>query len=136
MAMGQIVTRHYAGDGGLGDRIYERLRSLGFVEGNPLSPKDTAAVDQFHVGGFEATEKLAQLLSPSQGSYVLDVGSGLGEPRGILPPSMDVAWSGSILPKNIAVLPPNWQNTWDCRILSNIGWGTFATFRFRTNHSM
>jgi ubiquinone/menaquinone biosynthesis C-methylase UbiE len=78
MATGQIVTKHYAGDGGLGDRIYARLRSLGFEEGNPLSPKDTAAVDQFHVGGFEATEKLAELLSPSQGSYVLDVGSGLG----------------------------------------------------------
>jgi len=78
MTTGQIVTRHYAGDGGLGDRIYERLRSLGFEEGNPLSPEDTAAVDQFHVGGFEATEKLAQLLSPSRGSHVLDVGSGLG----------------------------------------------------------
>ena len=37
------------GDGGLGDRIYERLRSLGLEERNPLSPKDTAAVDQFHV---------------------------------------------------------------------------------------
>jgi len=64
----------------LGDRIYERLRSLGFEERNPLSPEDTAAVDQFHVGGFEATEKLAQLLCPSRGSYVLDVGSGLGGP--------------------------------------------------------
>jgi hypothetical protein len=42
-----------------------------------LSPKDTAAVDQFQVGGFEATEKLAQLLCPSQGPYVLDVGSGV-----------------------------------------------------------
>jgi ubiquinone/menaquinone biosynthesis C-methylase UbiE len=80
MAKGHIVTRHYAGDGGLGDRIYERLRSLGFEERNPLSPKDTAAVDQFHIGGFEATEKLAQLLCPSRGSYVLDVGSGLGGP--------------------------------------------------------
>jgi hypothetical protein len=75
-----MVTRHYAGDGGLGDRIYERLRSLGFEGQNPLSPKDTAAVDQFHVGGFEATEKLAQLLCPSRESYVLDVGSGLGGP--------------------------------------------------------
>jgi len=80
MTTEHIVTRHYAGDGGLGDRIYERLRSLGFDERNPLSPKDTAAVDQFHVGGFEATEKLAQLLCPSHGSYVLDVGSGLGGP--------------------------------------------------------
>jgi SAM-dependent methyltransferase len=80
MATGRIVTKHYAGTGGLGDRIYERLRSLGFEERNPLSPKDTAALDQFHVGGFEATEKLAQLLCPPQGSYVLDVGSGLGGP--------------------------------------------------------
>ena len=52
MATAHIVTKHYAGDGGLGDRIYERLRSLGFEERNPLSPKDTAAVDQFHVDGF------------------------------------------------------------------------------------
>jgi len=59
MATEKIVTRHYAGHGGLGDRTYERLRSLGFEEQNPLSPKDTAALDQFHVGGFEATEKLA-----------------------------------------------------------------------------
>ena len=69
MATGPIVTKHYAGDGRLGDRIYERLRSLGFEERNPLSPKDTAALDQFHVGGFEATEKLAQLLHPSPESY-------------------------------------------------------------------
>src|SRR5580704_8521819 len=58
------------------------------------------------------------------------------DPRGILRPSMDVAWSGSILPKNIAALLPNWQNTWDCTILSNIAWATPATFHFRTNHSM
>ena len=51
MPTAHIVMKHYAGDGGLGDRIYERLRSLGFEERNPLSPKDTAAVDQFHVDG-------------------------------------------------------------------------------------
>jgi MPBQ/MSBQ methyltransferase len=80
MATGQMVTRHYAGDGGLSDRIYERLRSLGFEERNRLSLKDTAALDHFHVGGVEASERLAQLLCPSRGSYVLDVGSGLGGP--------------------------------------------------------
>ena len=37
-------------------------------------------MEQFHVGGFEAARKLAQLLCPSQGPYVLDVGSGLGGP--------------------------------------------------------
>jgi 2-polyprenyl-3-methyl-5-hydroxy-6-metoxy-1,4-benzoquinol methylase len=80
MGTGHIVTRHYASDGGLSDRIYERLRSLGFGARNLLSPKETAALDQFHAGGFEASERLAQLLGPSQGSYVLDVGSGLGGP--------------------------------------------------------
>jgi MPBQ/MSBQ methyltransferase len=80
MATGQMVTRHYAGDGGLSDRIYERLRSLGFEERNRLSLKDTAALDHLHVCGVEASERLAQLLCPSRGSYVLDVGSGLGGP--------------------------------------------------------
>ena len=80
MAKGQMVAKHYAGDGGLSDRIYERLRSLGFEERNLLSPKDTAALDQFHVGGLVASERLAQLLCPSHRSYVLDVGSGLGGP--------------------------------------------------------
>ena len=31
-------------------------------------------MNQFHGGGVEATEKLAQLLYPSRGSCVLDVG--------------------------------------------------------------
>ena len=43
MTAEHIVTRHYAGDGGLGDRIYERLPSLGVEERNPLSPEDTDA---------------------------------------------------------------------------------------------
>jgi hypothetical protein len=41
-------------------------------------------VDQFHVGGFEATEKLAQLLCPSQGSCVLEMVRDWADPRGIL----------------------------------------------------
>jgi hypothetical protein len=32
MPTGKIVTRLYGGDSGLGDRIGERLRSLGFEE--------------------------------------------------------------------------------------------------------
>ena len=52
MAAQDIVMRHYRGNGGLGDHIDAQLQSLGFEERNPLSPKDTAAVDQFHVGGF------------------------------------------------------------------------------------
>jgi hypothetical protein len=79
MATGHILTRHYAGNGVLGDRIYERLRSLGFEERNPLSPEDTAEVDRAHVGthvvtGFRANR---QLLSGRR-RYWLGSGSGKG----------------------------------------------------------
>lgn len=77
--MRDIVTKHYQGEGGLGDRLEAQLNSLGFDK-RRLSAQDTAPLDQFHAGGLEATEKLAQLLSPSRGAYVLDVGSGLGGP--------------------------------------------------------
>jgi len=52
----------------------------GVADDHNLSPSDVAALDQFHVGGLEATQELARLFSPSRGSYVLDIGSGLGGP--------------------------------------------------------
>jgi hypothetical protein len=57
MAAQDIVMRHYRGDGGLGDRIDAQLRSLGFEERNPLSPKDTAIVDQFHASSWMVRPK-------------------------------------------------------------------------------
>jgi MPBQ/MSBQ methyltransferase len=74
------ITGHYGGDGEIARRMDEQLRLLGVADGHNLSPNDVAAVDQFHVGGLEATEELARLFSPSRGSYVLDIGSGLGGP--------------------------------------------------------
>ncbi len=74
------ITGHYGGDGEIARRIDEQLRLLGVADGHNLSPNDVAAVDQFHVGGLEATQSLARLFSPSRGSYVLDIGSGLGGP--------------------------------------------------------
>lgn len=35
-------------------------------------------VDEYHIGGHEATKSLAELISPPKGSTVLDIGSGLG----------------------------------------------------------
>jgi SAM-dependent methyltransferase len=72
------ITGHYGGDGEIARRIDEQLRLSGLTDDHTLSPSDLAAVDQFHVGGLEATQELARLFSPSQGSYVLDIGSGLG----------------------------------------------------------
>lgn len=74
------VTGHYGGDGEIGRRIDEQLHLSGLTDDRTLSPSDLEAVDQFHVGGLEATEELAGLFSPSPGSYVLDIGSGLGGP--------------------------------------------------------
>jgi SAM-dependent methyltransferase len=74
------ITEHYAGDGEIARRIDEQLRLSGLTDDHILSPSDLAAVDQFHVGGLEATQELARLFSPSRGSYVLDIGSGLGGP--------------------------------------------------------
>jgi MPBQ/MSBQ methyltransferase len=74
------VAGHYGGDGEIARRIDEQLRLSGLTDDHALSPSDLAAVDQFHVGGLEATQELARLFSPSQGSYVLDIGSGLGGP--------------------------------------------------------
>src|SRR6202048_3245006 len=74
------ITGHYGGDAEIARRIDEQLRLSGVADDHTLSPTDLAAVDQFHVGDLEATQELARLFSPSQGSYVLDIGSGLGGP--------------------------------------------------------
>ncbi len=39
MPTAHIVTKHYVGDGGLGDSIYERLRSLGLGSGIRCRPR-------------------------------------------------------------------------------------------------
>jgi SAM-dependent methyltransferase len=74
------ITGHYGGYGEIAHRIDEQLRLSGLADDHNLSPSDLAALDQFHVGGLEATQELARLFSPSRGSYVLDIGSGLGGP--------------------------------------------------------
>lgn len=74
------IARHYGDGTDVERRIEEELRASGFVGGKELSRRDVAGLDQFHVGGAEATEELARLLAPLPGMQVLDVGSGLGGP--------------------------------------------------------
>jgi ubiquinone/menaquinone biosynthesis C-methylase UbiE len=78
------VARHYAGSDDLEQRIVEQLRGAGLLEGQSVSPRDLAALDQFHVGGLDASDALARLCSLSSGMHVLDVGSGLGGPSRFL----------------------------------------------------
>jgi ubiquinone/menaquinone biosynthesis C-methylase UbiE len=73
-----VIEAHYAQPGVL-ERVREALRQSGL---NPdrLEQADLAKLDQFHVGGLEATDRLARLAEIQPGDRVLDLGSGVGGP--------------------------------------------------------
>src|SRR5277367_4541198 len=72
------VEEHYSKDG-LEEKILHGLQALG-IDVNHASAADLAPVDEFHVGGLEATKELAVQMDLSPGLRLLDVGSGLGGP--------------------------------------------------------
>jgi ubiquinone/menaquinone biosynthesis C-methylase UbiE len=65
--------------GRLEERILDALRGAG-KNLEHLQPADLAAVDNFHVGGREATEDLAAFMELRVGMHLLDVGCGIGGP--------------------------------------------------------
>jgi len=76
MADPQDVAAHYAQDSLLG-AIERAVAALGKGP-DELSIDDFAPVDEFHIGGREATDALLAQLAPDGGSHLLDVGCGLG----------------------------------------------------------
>ena len=72
----QKIDQHYAVKG-IFDSIRRALTGMG-KDLNHLKPEDLAPVDQFHIGGREATMELATLAGLRPGCRVLDVGCGLG----------------------------------------------------------
>jgi MPBQ/MSBQ methyltransferase len=72
------VAKHY-GRGGLEDVILAAVRREG-KDPEKLTAADLAAVDEFHVGGLEATEELAAHMELRPSMRLLDVGSGIGGP--------------------------------------------------------
>jgi ubiquinone/menaquinone biosynthesis C-methylase UbiE len=70
------LNRHY-GRQGLVARITTALRAMG-KDMTSLAVEDLAPVDQFHVGGRDATLGLARLAEIRPEDRVLDVGGGLG----------------------------------------------------------
>jgi ubiquinone/menaquinone biosynthesis C-methylase UbiE len=70
------IDRHY-GVGGILDSILRELTKMG-KDLKQLKSEDLAPVDQFHVGGRDATIELANLAALKPGNRVLDVGCGLG----------------------------------------------------------
>ena len=72
------IGEHYT-LGSLEAAILQALERSGKDLGH-LVPLDLAAVDEFHVGGLEATQELARQMELRPGMRLLDVGSGIGGP--------------------------------------------------------
>jgi SAM-dependent methyltransferase len=72
----QAVAQHYT-RGGLERAVLDALRAAG-KDPDQLEPADLAPVDEFHIGGHQATMNLAAELHVAPGMHLLDIGSGLG----------------------------------------------------------
>src|SRR5688572_2561345 len=72
------VTKHYAGYDVLA-RIRAGLREMG-LDPDRVSPEALKPVDEFHIGGAEATAALLERLDIRPDTDVLDIGSGIGGP--------------------------------------------------------
>ena len=76
MEIEQAVARHYA-HGSLEETILDALAAAG-KDLKRLTPKDLAPVDEFHVGGRQATMAFAEQFGLRPGMRLLDIGCGLG----------------------------------------------------------
>lgn len=78
MSIEDTVAAHYA-HGALGDAILAAAMRGG---SNPeqLTLRDLAPLDEFHLGGIEATDHFVPQLGIAPGTHWLDVGSGIGGP--------------------------------------------------------
>lgn len=72
------VAGHYT-RGGLEETILQAVAQM-WLDPDRLNAIDLAAVDEFHVGGLDATRELAAQMELEPGLRILDVGSGIGGP--------------------------------------------------------
>ena len=72
----QSVSQHYT-HGSLENTILQALTVAG-KDINRLEPADLAPVDEFHIGGRQATIDFAEQMGLTAGMQLLDIGCGLG----------------------------------------------------------
>ena len=72
----QSIAEHYT-HGSLERAVFEALSAAG-KDLDRLEPADLAPVDEFHIGGRQATTDFADQLDFGPGLDLLDIGSGLG----------------------------------------------------------
>ena len=78
MSNEQSVSQHYA-HGALEEALLAPLKAAG-KDIEMLSHADLAPVDEFHIGGRQATTELSAQIDLPRGARVLDVGCGVGGP--------------------------------------------------------
>ena len=76
MGTEETVAQHYT-HGALERTVLDALRGAG-KDPDRLEPGDLAPVDEFHIGGRQATVDFAAELRVTRGMHLLDIGSGLG----------------------------------------------------------
>ena len=73
-----VVPEHYGRGGELLNTILKELRKIGTLD--KITIDDLAPMDEFHVGGREATKDFLERLDIFEKHRVLDVGSGIAGP--------------------------------------------------------
>jgi ubiquinone/menaquinone biosynthesis C-methylase UbiE len=76
MSFESQVAAHYT-HGTLEPAIFEALRQVG-IDGATVTPEQLAPVDEFHIGGRQATIDFATQLGVKPGMHLLDIGCGIG----------------------------------------------------------
>ncbi len=76
MSVDKQISAHYT-HGELLQAIENGLEKLGLTP-STVSIDDLAPVDEFHIGGRQASEEFLDQLSFSENSHVLDIGCGIG----------------------------------------------------------
>ena len=72
------VANYYT-RGGLQEKVISALHTAG-KNVDQLRAEDLAALDEFHLGGLESTQALAEFMELRPGMHLLDVGCGIGGP--------------------------------------------------------
>jgi ubiquinone/menaquinone biosynthesis C-methylase UbiE len=78
MSETKAVAEHYSRPR-LDETILGAMKRAG-LDTQKLTPPDLAAVDEFHIGGLEATKAFTEFMGLKPGMRVLDVGCGVGGP--------------------------------------------------------
>jgi ubiquinone/menaquinone biosynthesis C-methylase UbiE len=119
MTVEAIVAKHYT-HGSLEQAIDAMLKAAGNDPAR-LSAEDLAPVDEFHIGGKQATLELAAQIGLRPGLHLVDVGSGIGGPARTIALAHDCRVTGVDLTEEYVAVATS--------LSRRVGLGERATFK-------